>query len=128
MKVTDVVAYPMRCTLREPFAYSQKWFQGRTAMLVRVATDAGIEGWGEVFCHDAWPALAPLVERVYKPLIVGMDPLGIEVIWNLLYNWTRDYGQKGLTTAAISGIDIALWDIMGKVTGLPVCNLQRELS
>jgi D-galactarolactone cycloisomerase len=109
--------------LEQPFSYSQKWFKHRTALLVKVVTDEGLYGWGEVFCHDAWPALAALIERVYQPLIVGQDPLSREVIWDKLYNWTRDYGQKGLTTAALSGIDIALWDILGKAAGLPVYQL-----
>ena len=123
MKITDLLAYPLRCPLNVPFAYSQRWFQARTALLVKVVTDEGLEGWGEVFCHDAWPAVAALIERVLKPLIVGQDALAVEVVWDTLYNWTRDYGQKGLTTAALSGIDIALWDILGKAAGLPVSRL-----
>lgn len=123
MKITDVRAHPLRCALKEPFAYSQKRFQYRTALLTEVVTDEGTVGWGEVFCHDAWPALVALVERVYKPLIVGKDAFAREVIWDSLYNWSRDYGQKGLTTAALSGIDIALWDLAGKAVNLPVCTL-----
>ena len=123
MRIDSVSAYPLRCILKQPFAYSQKWFRHRTALLVKVVTDEGVTGWGEVFCHDAGPALAAIIERVYRPLLVGRDALAREVIWETLYNWTRDYGQKGLTTAALSGIDIALWDIAGKVAGLPVCKL-----
>ena len=108
MKITDIRVHPLRSALKEPFAYSQKRFQHRTALLTEVVTDEGVVGWGEVFCHDAWPALVALVERVYKPLIVGKDAFAREVIWDSLYNWSRDYGQKGLTTAALSGIDIAL--------------------
>ena len=123
MAIGDVSAYPLRCRLKEPFAYSQKWFEHRSALLVKIVTVDGVTGWGEVFCHDAGPALVTLIERVYKPLVVGRDALAREVIWDTLYNWTRDYGQKGLAIAALSGIDIALWDIVGKVTGLPVCKL-----
>ena len=120
MKITDVAAFPLRCTIREPFAYSQKWFTARTALLVKVTTDEGIVGWGEAFCHDAGPALAALIERVFRPLIVGKDALAREVIWEHLYNHSRDYGQRGLTAIALSGIDIALWDIVGKAAGLPI--------
>ena len=120
MKIRAVSAHPLCHTLRVPFAYSQKWVRQRTALLVKVETDAGLTGWGEVFCFDAWPALAALIERVYAPLLVGEEALSIGVVWNRLYTWTRDYGQKGLTTAAISGIDIALWDILGQATGQPV--------
>lgn len=123
MKIADVRVHPLRCALKEPFAYSQKWFQHRTALLVEVVADEGTVGWGEVFCHDAWPALAALVERVYKPLIVGKDAFARQVIWDSLYNWSRDYGQKGLTAAALSGIDIALWDLAGKAVNVPVSAL-----
>lgn len=123
MKITNVIPYPLGCPINEPFAYSQKWFNRRTALLIKVETDEGISGWGESFCHDAGPAIAVIIDRIYKPLLVGQDALAREVIWSLLYNWTRDYGQKGLTMAAISGIDIAMWDIAGKATGLTISKL-----
>ena len=80
MKIKQLVAHPLRCKLDEPFAYSQKWFDARTTLLVEVQTDTGITGWGEVFCHDAWPAIVPLLERVLQPLIVDQDPLARQVI------------------------------------------------
>ena len=123
MQIKSIEAIPLRYTLQEPFAYSQKWFQQRTALLVRVDTDEGLSGWGEVYCHDAWPALKALIEQVYAPLLVGREALARSVIWELVYNWTRDYGQKGLTTSALSGIDIALWDLYGKTVGLPIAAL-----
>ena len=123
MQIQDIQVYPLTCALATPFAYSQKWFSHRTATLVRVTTDQGLCGWGEVFCHDGWPAVVALLEQVYKPLVVGKDPLAHQVIWETLYSWTRDYGQKGLTTAALSGLDIALWDLAGKATGLPISKL-----
>jgi D-galactarolactone cycloisomerase len=123
MRIKDVVAYPLRCALQVPFAYSQKWFRSRSALLVKVVTDDGLIGWGEAFCHDAGPAVAALIDRVYRPLILGEDALAREVIWERLYNHTRDYGQRGLTTVALSGLDIALWDILGKAAGLPIYTL-----
>jgi len=123
VKISSVSAHPVEHPLTEPFAYSQKWVRRRTALLVKVETDGGLHGWGEVFCFDAWPAIAALIERTYAPLLVGQDPLAVGVLWDRLYTWTRDYGQKGLTVAALSGVDIALWDILGKATGQPVSTL-----
>ncbi|GIV80320.1 mandelate racemase/muconate lactonizing enzyme family protein [Litorilinea aerophila] len=123
MKIENLVAYPLRCRLERPFSYSQKWVTHRTTVLVKVMTDEGITGWGEVFCHDAWAAVTGMIEQTYKPLLIGRNPLDIEIIWEHLYNWTKDYGQKGITTAALSGVDIALWDIYGKATGLPIYQL-----
>jgi D-galactarolactone cycloisomerase len=59
----------------------------------------------------------------FGPLLIGKDPMDTSVIWDSLYNWTRDQGQKGLTISALSAIDIALWDIKGKALGLPVHTL-----
>lgn len=123
LRIRDVIAYPLSCEIEEPFSFSQKWVKRRTAVLVKVVTEEGVDGWGEIFCHDAWAAAAQLVEQTYKPLLIGRNPLDIEVTWENLYNWTKDYGQKGVVVAALSGVDIALWDIFGKVTGLPVYQL-----
>ena len=123
MKITGIKAYPLTCQLQEPFSYSQRWFQARSGLLVQVTTDEGLAGWGEVFCHDGWPAAVALLEQVYAPLVVGQDPLARAYVWEMLYNWTRDYGQKGLTTAALSGVDIALWDICGQAAGMPIWRL-----
>lgn len=123
MKIQDIAVYPLRCKLDRRFGFSQKWITHRTTLLVKITTDAGISGWGEVFCHDGWAAMTALIEHTYRPLLIGADALAIEVIWETLYNWTKDYGQKGATVAALSGIDIALWDIFGKVTGQPIYRL-----
>ena len=59
-------------------------------------------------------ATGAIVEKLYKPLMVGKDPFQSGVLWEELYNRFRDYGQKGVMVAALSGLDIALWDIMVK--------------
>lgn len=67
--------------------------------------------------------MADAVERLLGPLVMGRDPFDVELIWELMYRSTVNIGRKGLILEAISGIDIALWDIMGKATGQPVYNL-----
>ena len=56
-------------------------------------------------------------------MILGMDPMDRDVIWHKVYNLMRDHGQKGMPLQALSGVDIALWDIAGKVADLPIFNL-----
>jgi D-galactarolactone cycloisomerase len=63
------------------------------------------------------------VERVIAPLVVGEDPLARERLWLRVYNLLRDHGQKGMPIQALSGVDIALWDIAGKAAGLPLYSL-----
>jgi D-galactarolactone cycloisomerase len=64
-----------------------------------------------------------IVEKVIQPLIIGEDPLDKEHIWHKVYNLLRDSGQKGMPIQALSGVDIALWDILGKKTNTPLYQL-----
>jgi D-galactarolactone cycloisomerase len=125
MKITQVCAYVLRSALEQPFAFSQGWVSSRGATLVEVQTDEGITGWGEALCQGLQPPeiAAAAIEHVLQGLVVGADPLQPEVLWHRMYHHTRDYGQKGALIGAISGIDIALWDIAGKVRREPVAKL-----
>jgi len=107
--------------MHEVLGYSQQYYDKRTAHLVEIETDEGITGWGECF-GPGNVALAnkTIVERVIQPMIVGENPLNKDVLWHKVYNLLRDHGQKGMPMQALSGVDIALWDIAGKITGLPL--------
>jgi len=105
----------------DKFAYSQAWYNSRTILMVKVHTDVGHVGWGESF----GPALAnrAIIDHVFTPMLIGRDPLDTGVIWEELYNKLRDNGYKGMHIEAISAIDIALWDLKGKMLNLPVYKL-----
>jgi D-galactarolactone cycloisomerase len=124
MKITEVVSHVLQYDLAEKLGYSQQFYAKRTAHLVEVRTDEGLTGWGESF-GPGNVALANkvIVERVIQPMILGRDPLDREVIWHHVYNLLRDHGQKGMPIQALSGIDIALWDLTGKIAGLPLVKL-----
>ena len=117
MKITQVRAHVLRSALEQPFAFSQGWVSSRGATLVEVQTDEGVTGWGEALCQGLQPPeiAAAAIQHSLKHLLVGEDPLQPEVLWHRMYHYTRDYGQKGAVVGAISGVDIALWDICGKV-------------
>ncbi len=123
MKIIDIKSHVLQYKLPEHlrFSYSQGWYDSRTIMILEVITDEGIIGWGEslgpAFIHKK------IIEEVYKPLILGKDPFDNEIIWETLYSSLQDHGQKGVVIEAISAIDIALWDIKGKYTGLPIYKL-----
>ncbi len=125
MKITGVETYVLEGLLEDrAFGWSQRVTDRRQAALCVVSTDDGIQGLGEAFYY-ATPAkiVASLINDGYAPLLIGRDPLDNAVIWDFLYNWTRDQGMKGLLISALSAIDIALWDIKGKALGLPVYKL-----
>jgi D-galactarolactone cycloisomerase len=117
MKIAAVETYLLSADLEAPFAYSQAWYATRTALIVEVVTDGGLSGFGEVY-GPARPNRA--VVEAYAPLLIGEDPFAIERHWQRLYNHLRDHGQRGLAIQALSGIDIALWDLKGRALGLPV--------
>jgi D-galactarolactone cycloisomerase len=125
MKITAVRAHPIASRLDAPFAFSQGWVRRRGACIVEVETDAGLTGWGEALCQGLQPpqVAAAAVEHALAPLVVGADALQIEPLWHRMYMQTRDYGMKGAVIAAISGVDIALWDLAGKRLAQPAWRL-----
>lgn len=122
MRIVDVQAYYLTAKLDAPFAWSLRRTDSRTAVVVKVTTDEGIVGWGEAGSSGT-PAIGMVIVSQFRPRLIGRDPFDIEVIWEDLYALTRDAGQKGTAIDAISGIDIALWDIIGKSVGKPLHKL-----
>lgn len=125
MRISGIRTHVLDASLGEhAFGWSQRVTDRRQSAICLVDTDEGIQGVGEAF-YFGGPAkvVASLIDDGLGPLVLGQDPMDTSVIWDRLYNWTRDQGQKGLTISAISAVDIALWDIKGKVLGLPVYKL-----
>jgi len=91
------------------------------AVLVRVKTDEGVEGIGSVGVGNG--AAVYILEHHLKAIVTGQNPFDVESLWEKMFRSTLNYGRKGVALEAISAIDIALWDIMGKATGQPVYNL-----
>ena len=125
MKIAAVKTYALQTPLTQPFAFSQGWVKKRSSTIVEITTDDGIVGWGEAFNQGLEPPQisAAAVEFALKPLLIGADSLATEVLWHRMYHQTRDYGRKGAVIAAISAVDIALWDIAGKHYGVPIAKL-----
>lgn len=121
MIVRDVHSYVVSHKLSAPFGFSQWWYERREVLLVEVVTDEGISGWGEAY----GPArvIEAAVSQFFRPLIIGRPAEDPEALWQALYNRSCDYGRKGIMLSAISAIDIALWDILGKAQGRPVYKL-----
>lgn len=97
----------------------------RHTLLVKVAAEDGTEGWGEAIAM--WPeavrAVAQLIEHSLASLIVGENPLHHEAIWRKLKTHVWWYGEGGLASMAISALDMAVWDLKGKLLGVPLYQL-----
>lgn len=92
-------------------------------LLVRVSTDDGLVGWGEGFGYSCAEATAAKVRRGVAPLLVGQDPSDIPALNRMIQRRMVLPGRFGISTFALSGADIALWDLAGKRAGSPVAGL-----
>src|ERR687886_1037071 len=91
-------------------------------VFVQVDTDEGLTGWGEITTYPgtiANRAVAAMLREAAE-LLVGQDPSHIQAIWHRLFRAFTYMGTRGATTAMLSGVDIALWDIKGQALGRPV--------
>ena len=121
MKITKITSHVLGYDLPETLGYSQQYYKKRTSHIVEVETDEGVTGWGECFGPGNIAfANKGIVEKVIQPIVLGMQALDRDVIWHRVYNLMRDHGQKGMPLQALSGVDIALWDIAGKAANLPL--------
>ncbi|MCR4268502.1 mandelate racemase/muconate lactonizing enzyme family protein [Nitratireductor sp. ZSWI3] len=120
MKITELHTHLLEHRLDRAFESASMRFDRRQHLLVEIVCDDGTTGWGECL-GPALPNAA--VVKAYARALIGRDPLETEKIWLELYNLLRDQGQRGLAVTALSGIDIALWDIKGKHFGVPISTL-----
>lgn len=120
MKITQIITHHLTHTLEKPFESASMRFTSRDHLLLEIHCDNGLIGWGECLgnriVNDAFI-------KAMTPLLIGKNALDIEPIWLMLYNTFRDQGQRGATINAISGIDIALWDLAGKFHQCPTYQL-----
>ena len=92
-------------------------------LLVRVETDTGLVGWGEAYCYACTDAVRAALHHMIAPLALGQDASDIARLSYDLQQKLHLFGRYGITIFALSGLDIALWDIAGKAANLPLCRL-----
>jgi len=124
VKITNVEGIILRLPVRQAVADGTQ-----DDLLIRVETDEGITGYGEV---DTSPEVGKTVIDAemshgtcygLREVLIGQDPFDVEQIWELMYRKTNYYGRLGVVVHAMSGVDMALWDILGKAVGKPVHKL-----
>jgi L-alanine-DL-glutamate epimerase-like enolase superfamily enzyme len=127
MKITRVepifVGIPYDHGAPKPERHGMGSWDTQPILFVRVETDAGIVGWGEAFSHASTPVTRVAVSEIVAKLAVGRDPTDLAVLMRDLTRRTQSMGRNGPVQFAVSGLEIALWDIIGKVAGQPVWQL-----
>jgi D-galactarolactone cycloisomerase len=124
MKIKSITTKTLRVPLGDKtFFSSQAAFPERNSLLVRIETDAGLVGWGEGGQYGPPEPVAACIDHVLGPKLLGRDPTEPAVIWEQLYAFSRDFGQRGAYVEAISALDIALWDLAGQAARVPVWKL-----
>jgi L-alanine-DL-glutamate epimerase-like enolase superfamily enzyme len=126
MKITRVssVVYRQELKLNGPRPkFAGEGRDGFETLLVKVETDAGIIGWGEAFPHRVWRAVKILLETLIAPACIGMTATDIPALMKMLIYRVHGGGRAGPIMYALSGVDIALWDILGKATNKPIYEL-----
>ena len=123
MKIIDVNAHLLAIPLKQE-EFPASWAWGRfNQIIVQIKTDEGITGIGEAFGYGSPEATVSVIHQILRPMLIGADPTSISLLHDKMYRQTHFFGRYGITTFAISGIDIALWDIAAKCAGLPLYRL-----
>ena len=120
MKIVKIETFILKDTLSKSFFFSQWEYSERCICVVKVTASNGEHGWGEGY------GPASVLEagiKLLKPIVIGLNPLENEVIWNQMYRKTLDFSRRGILVASISAIDIAIWDLKGKLLNLPISTL-----
>jgi D-galactarolactone cycloisomerase len=117
MTILKVETFIVQQKLEQPFYFSQWEYDTRQVCLVRITLADGTYGWGEGYGPAG--VVAAGIEY-FEPFILGADPLQVEAIWQTMYRRSLDYARRGVLLASLSAIDIALWDLRGKMLQQPV--------
>src|ERR1700690_4452273 len=126
MKITRVSSVVYRQQLKLSGPKPKFAGEGRNAfetLLVKVETDNGLVGWGEAFPHRVWPAVKSLLETLIAPVCIGLDATDIAALMKKLIYHVHGVGRAGPVMYALSGLDIAPWDIRGKAEKQPIYKL-----
>lgn len=126
MKITRVEPILIRTPMLLDTAVPQAGGAPKTdihTVLVKVETDQGITGWGEAFSNAGWQSTITAIAQIVEPRVLGKDPCNIAQIQADLHRALYNTGRSGPTVFAISGLDIALWDIAAKRADMPLYQL-----
>ena len=124
MKITDVTVTKLNYTMDTPMADAIHYMPERGLLIVHVHTDTGLVGMGESATYGGdIDGIARMVTGELKRAILGEDPFEVERLWHRMAMRSHQRGTRGALMMAISGVDTALWDLIGQATETPLYRL-----
>lgn len=120
MKIKSIESFVLADKLKQSFYFSQWEYAERRICIVKITCDTGHVGWGEGYGPAS--IIKTGIEHL-TPFVLGQSPMETETIWNVMYRRTLDFARSGVLVSAMSAIDVALWDLKGKILELPVYTL-----
>ena len=123
MKIKDVRTRVLRVPVKSPITDAYFSHKARNHVFVEVETDEGISGLGEAGQYFAVSSVPPLIREGFRPYLIGQDPAEVRELWDTLYKRSFLYGRRGVAIIALSAVEIALWDIIGKSLKEPLHRL-----
>lgn len=116
-KITRIDGFELSARMSEPVGNSRVMFDSRAALLLRITSDSGHAGWGETWAYPA--AAAVLIRESFGPALLGRDATTPRAAWQAMAA-RLGYDRRGISTMAMSGLDIGLWDLAGQIAERPV--------
>jgi D-galactarolactone cycloisomerase len=116
-KIARIDGYEIACQLREPIGNSRQMFDRRSALLIAVTSECGATGWGETWAYPA--AATALIRETFAPHLLGQPADCPRANWHRM-NAGLGYDRRGISTMAMGGLDVALWDLAGTIADKPV--------
>lgn len=124
MKIEKIECIPMIYHMQHPIYSGTGRCDAKQLLLVRIHTDTGLVGLGEAAPYGGPVQSTQMVlEQEIAPMLIGEDPVNTERLWHKCYFSHFQHGRGGIFISALSGVDIALWDLKGKISGLPLYKL-----
>lgn len=124
MIITDITTIKLHYQMPVAMADAIHYMPARPTLLVQVHTDAGITGLGEAAAYGGFlESTEAIIVNELRQTIVGQDPFKVERLWSMMATRAHQRGRRGMLMMAISGVDIALWDIIGQATKTPLYRL-----
>ena len=111
--IERIRTFHLEHSLDKPFGFSQWFYDKRHSLIIEITDSSGAIGYGE--CYGPASVIQTAIDKIYAPIVMGEDPLMNEVIWQKCWKGTLDFAVKGIMMGAISGIDMALFDLKGKL-------------